>query len=607
MSTEVIDDVGRIAVSDGDSTVQLQLAEDCELLGPYESAAFDQPQYLLRRGDGQLIQVSRLLYLLVTYMDGTRDAAEIAERVSADLGRTVSAENVGYLVRNRLRPSGLVKIAGTLSSPLPRARPLLALRFRAKLLPERIHRSATLALQVLFWPPWVVTVVAGLIALDAWVFATRGLGVFGLTRHVMVHPMQFLLLTALVMAACVFHEFGHAAAARYGGAKPGAIGIGVYLGFPVFYTDVSDSYRLNRRGRLRTDLGGVYFNAVAIVAAGVTYAATGFEPLLVFAMVSQLQVLYQFLPTVRMDGYYVVSDLIGVPNLFAFVRPVATRLLRRSNQAHAKLGQLRPGARRAITAWVCLTVPILLINVGFFAAVAPQVLPALWLAARRQEQLISTAIEHGAVIQAMNQSIGLLILAATGAGLLLTGALIVVRLSRLATRLAARRFAVATHRSVPALFAMTVALLWAAVATVILGVVQHAAAPVHASVACSFLAALTLASSALVGRKADLTLAGASVARLRGFAAALRFSRLLGALLRTGGPSRNQPRAPIDQYDDLRVVEILPLLKGLGPKELQQLRLYEAQRRSRRTVLARIDTILEKSIAQTSPVRHARS
>ena len=70
-----------------------------------------------------------------------------------------------------------------------------------------------------------------------------------------------------------FHEFGHAAAARRGGATPGAMGAGIYLVWPAFYTDVTDSYRLGRWGRVLTDLGGLYFNAiVAVGIAGVWWA-----------------------------------------------------------------------------------------------------------------------------------------------------------------------------------------------------------------------------------------------------------------------------------------------------------------------------------------------
>ncbi len=271
----------------------------------------------------------------------------------------------------------------------------------------------------------------------------------------------------------------------------------------MFYTDVTDSYRLDRRGRLRTDLGGVYFNAVAIVAAGLTYFATGFKPLLVFIVVSQLQVLYQFLPTVRMDGYYVVSDLIGVPNLFAFVGPVARSLLRRSSPGHGPLLQLKRRARVAITVWVCLTVPILALNVGFFAAVAPRVLPALWSAARRQEHLTSAAIDHGAVVQVLNEGIGLLILSATAAGLLLTGGLILFRFARLTARLAAPRAVSVINRHGHVrhghvLHVFAVSLPPASIAALTLGFLQQAPILVLGSVACSALAVLTLASFILV-------------------------------------------------------------------------------------------------------------
>jgi putative peptide zinc metalloprotease protein len=88
--------------------------------------------------------------------------------------------------------------------------------------------------------------------------------------------------------------------------------VGLYLLWPAFYNDVTDSYRLSRRGRLRADLGGVYFNRVFVVAVAAVYGLTGFEPLLVVIVLQHLAVLEQFLPFLRLDGYYVVSDLVGV-------------------------------------------------------------------------------------------------------------------------------------------------------------------------------------------------------------------------------------------------------------------------------------------------------
>ena len=151
----------------------------------------------------------------------------------------------------------------------------------------------------LFWPPVVLLVLCGLVAVNVWLFGTQRTGLTRAVRQLPFHPNLFLLVTLLVIFSGFFHELGHATATRYGGGSPGVMGVGIYLAWPAFYTDLTDSYRLNRAGRLRSDLGGVYFNAVLIVAAGAAYLATGFGPLAVFMVVSQAMAMYQFLPFIR--------------------------------------------------------------------------------------------------------------------------------------------------------------------------------------------------------------------------------------------------------------------------------------------------------------------
>ena len=84
---------------------KLRLVDGCELLGRYGSAAFEQPQYLIRRADDQLVRLSEVLYLLASHLDGSKDASEMAEQISADLGRPVSPENVCYLVKHNSGPT----------------------------------------------------------------------------------------------------------------------------------------------------------------------------------------------------------------------------------------------------------------------------------------------------------------------------------------------------------------------------------------------------------------------------------------------------------------------------------------------------------------------
>jgi putative peptide zinc metalloprotease protein len=183
---------------------------------------------------------------------------------------------------------------------------------------------------------------------------------------------------------------GHATACRYGGAEPGVIGVGIYLIWPVFYNDLNDSYRLDRAGRLRADLGGVYFNAVFSVALGVAYLLTSFEPLVVAVAVQHLLVLQQFLPFVRLDGYYVVSDLAGVPDLFGRIRPILSSLVP-GRPASAAVLQLKPSARAVVTAWVLVSVPALAALLLLFLLRLPSLAGALWgLVRTRAESLLAT-------------------------------------------------------------------------------------------------------------------------------------------------------------------------------------------------------------------------
>src|SRR6185312_8598982 len=94
-----------------------------------------------------------------------------------------------------------------------------------------------------------------------------------------------------------------------------------------FFTDVTSSYRLGRAGRLRTDLGGVYFNAWSILALISLYAWTGHPALVLAVAVVHVELVQQLMPIARLDGYFVVADLVGVPDLFGRVRPILASLL----------------------------------------------------------------------------------------------------------------------------------------------------------------------------------------------------------------------------------------------------------------------------------------
>ena len=215
---------------DVDTAYPARLAPGVELLGEMKDSGFAEPRSLVKRPDGQMIQLSRLLYLVAAAMDGIRGADGIATAVSAEFGRTLTGEQVRYLITAKLAPLGIVAGQGT--PVLPTASPLLALRARVTLLPERAACAAGTFFRPLFRWPVIAAVVVSVAALDFWIFTTHGLSLA--LRQLLNDPVNLLLVAGLTVISALFHECGHAAGCRYGGARPGRIGAGIYRSGPRF-------------------------------------------------------------------------------------------------------------------------------------------------------------------------------------------------------------------------------------------------------------------------------------------------------------------------------------------------------------------------------------
>ncbi len=346
------------------------LAEGIDLVGEFQDSGFEEAPYIVRRADGQTIQLPRMLYLVAEQIDGRRDVAEIAEAASHATGRGISPAIAQTLIDERLRPLGLLAEPGGAQPEVEKADPLLALKFRTAVVPERFTRALTTVFRPLFLSPVVVVVVAGMIALDGWLLFEHGIAQS--VRQALYNPALLLALLGGVVLATAFHEIGHATACRYGGAEPGVMGVGIYVVWPAFYTDVTDAYRLGKAGRLRTDLGGIYFNAVFALATAGAYFVTGYEPLLLLVLLQNFAMVQQLMPFLRLDGYYIISDLTGVPDMLTRIKPILQSLVP-GRKPSDRVTELKPWVRVVVTAYICLLVPVLLGLLALMLLHAPRV------------------------------------------------------------------------------------------------------------------------------------------------------------------------------------------------------------------------------------------
>ena len=352
----------------------LRPADGLELLGDRQGSGYKADVALVRRADGQMVQLGPRMYALLECADGRRGAPELASAMSARLGRAVEEEHVVRLVQ---KLAGLGLVAGTEDRAPPRANPLLGLRWKYLITDPEVTRRVTRPVTGLF-RPWIVLPVLAAFLGVAW-FVLVHKGVAAATAQAFQSPELLLLVFVIAIASAGFHELGHAAACRYGGATPGGMGVGIYMVWPAFYTDVTDAYRLPRRSRLRVDLGGLYFNTVVAVATLGVWLVLRVDALLLIVALQLLQMVQQLSPVIRADGYHILSDLTGVPDLYQHIGPTLRRLIPgRRSEPSALTGR----ARVLVTAWVLIVVPLLLALAVSLILVFPRLMATAWASAQ---------------------------------------------------------------------------------------------------------------------------------------------------------------------------------------------------------------------------------
>lgn len=130
-----------------------------------------------------------------------------------------------------------------------------------------------------------------------------------------VNAFSVILLLVFIVGSSLFHELGHASACKFFGVRHGGIGFGLYLNFPVLYTDVTEIWRLKRKERCVVNLAGVYFQGFLLCLLFLLYLFTHNDIVRYLILTMNLGFIMTLNPFFKFDGYWLASDLLGVPNL----------------------------------------------------------------------------------------------------------------------------------------------------------------------------------------------------------------------------------------------------------------------------------------------------
>ncbi|SMF80510.1 putative peptide zinc metalloprotease protein [Tistlia consotensis] len=185
--------------------------------------------------------------------------------------------------------------------------------------PDRFLERTGPAMAFLFrpWFRWLVAVSALI-------------GVFLVSRQweAFLHAFPYLFtplgaLTAVLALSVskTLHEFGHAYTSKRFGCRVATMGVAFLVMWPVLYTDTTDAWRLtSRRERLGIGFAGMAMELALAAFATLLWSFLPDGPLrtacfLTATVTWTVSVAINLNPFMRFDGYYLMSDLIDVPNL----------------------------------------------------------------------------------------------------------------------------------------------------------------------------------------------------------------------------------------------------------------------------------------------------
>jgi multidrug resistance efflux pump len=304
-------------------------------------------------------------------LDGETPLEVVRERTEARFGAPLPAASLSAFIERLAK-------AGLLDGTEPRAREgvrgsLLYLRYPL-LDPNRLFDRLLPRVRGFFTPHFLILSAAAVVLAAAIAVAHWGELTQQLAR--LYRPAAIPLLLAVFFVVGSAHEFAHGLTCKRFGGDVHELGVMLIYFTPGLYTNVSDAWLFPEKSkRLWVAFAGPYFElflwALATLAWRLTEPDTTVNHLALTVMtVSGVKTLFNFNPLIKLDGYYLLSDYLELPNLrrkaFRYVgravkglfgagRERASKIPRRERRAYLAYGLLAAVGSLSLLGYVAVT------------------------------------------------------------------------------------------------------------------------------------------------------------------------------------------------------------------------------------------------------------
>ena len=265
---------------------------------------------------------------LLQLMDGTRTVKEIVVERFEESGE-MELSTVIDLVRSLYRGNFLEQRHVDVPSMVTRAMdPVTDRRRKARQFGKTLSIEWEGAHRLVQWIydhglKWVFKPLVLLVLIAT---AIVGLGAFvDILRHEQFViagrslAIGFVVLIVLDYVMVFCHELGHALVIVHNGRRIRSAGFQIYFGSPAFFVESSDGLMMDRRKQIIESFAGPFAQLVlAGIASLIAWGFPGWilsETMYKFAVLNYLVVIMNLIPLLELDGYYILADLIEIPDL----------------------------------------------------------------------------------------------------------------------------------------------------------------------------------------------------------------------------------------------------------------------------------------------------
>ena len=302
-------------------------------------------------------------HFIAQQLDGATPMEIVRQRVEERFEAPISPEALRQFIE-RIRSLGLLTGggAGPSTQPPPRRRRVAGdiFNLRFKLFdPDRLFDWLLPRVRFLFTRHFValsaaLVILAVGVSAAHWAEIIREFG--GLFRFESLALAWFIMLAVITA-----HEFSHGLTCKYFGGRVREIGFLLIYFQPAFYCNVSDAWLFAEKARrLWVTFAGAYFEiflwALATLVWRLTDPASSLNHFaLVVTATSAFKMFFNLNPLIKLDGYYLLSDWLEVPNLrkkaFAYL---GSRIKKLWSAAAKPFADISPRERRIYLTYALL-------------------------------------------------------------------------------------------------------------------------------------------------------------------------------------------------------------------------------------------------------------